>query len=728
MGMVNASATMEQLVADSAWLHRLAVALVKDESTADDLVQDTYTIAATQPPTDGQPVRPWLARVLWNRLRTSRRSDRRRRDREHAVGERATPPARPDEIVDRIEVQRMLAGFVLELEAPQRDVVLLHFFDGLTSREIGLRLGIAPGTVRWRLKQAVDALRERMEQRSPNRGWVPALAALAGTTRHAKAALLPKLLVVAFILLAIVGFMLRAQLDQPERATPMPRAAHSLTVSPGLAVPADTPLSEDARAALGAEPIFRAEQRNLRGIVIDANGQGVEGADVVLDCGYVDGFKQHARSRVGGAFAFTTDSRCNYVLIATKGEARGEQSSHGFGVDFRAFTPGEFPNLTSKIERLNATVGGTEFERLRTVVQLRALTTTIVRVMDAKTGAPIAGAKISSGWSFDDGVSAATGPDGVARLSVQLPSNLTIEAVNYASALDVVPDPRERAPGRDGSRGVIILRGDSDTDAPAPVNLEVRLSRGIAVSGTVIDTDGNVVAGARVRLSRPPIETSGAVATADANGHFETNVPAADRYQFSAERRELTNDVGAVVQIPVGGRTDLVARVAPLGELRGTVVDLGNHPVPDARVSLVDGTRRPVATDANGRFAIEDIAGELDLIANRGSDASAILHAQIKSGSDVVLQIGPSGVSGIAVDRDGTPVPGADIYLNECCKTNPHVVPGMHITSDASGRFSVDTPRGDFVLSVRRSEDDDFEDADDLKVTGGSRDVRLVVP
>src|SRR6187455_38503 len=104
MGMANASATLEQLVADSNWLHRLAVALVKDQATADDLVQDTYAIAATQPPADGQPVRPWLARVLWNRVRTARRSARRRRDREQAFGELAASPARPDEIVDRIEL------------------------------------------------------------------------------------------------------------------------------------------------------------------------------------------------------------------------------------------------------------------------------------------------------------------------------------------------------------------------------------------------------------------------------------------------------------------------------------------------------------------------------------------------------------------------------------------------------------------------------------------------
>jgi len=32
------------------------------------------------------------------------------------------------------------------------------------------------------------------------------------------------------------------------------------------------------------------------------------------------------------------------------------------------------------------------------------------------------------------------------------------------------------------------------------------------------------------------------------------------------------------------------------------------------------------------------------------------------------------------------------------------------------------------VLSVRRDRDDDFDDADDVRVQGGARDVRLVLP
>ncbi|NVB84360.1 MAG: sigma-70 family RNA polymerase sigma factor, partial [Kofleriaceae bacterium] len=556
--MVNASATLEHLVADSSWLRRLAVALVKDEATADDLVQDTYRIAATQAPADGRPLRPWLARVLSNRVRTASRGARRRRAREQAFGELAMSPARPDEILDRIELQRTLAGFVLDLAASQRDVVLLHYFEGLTSKEIGLRLGIAPGTVRWRLKQAIDELRERLEQRSPNRAWLPSLAAFARTTQTVKVALLPKLLFAAFVLLAIAGFVLRAQFEESERETPMSRAAHSPARPARLAVLAEAASSGRVSEALGFDPVFGAEQRRLQGMVIDGNGQGVEGADVELDCGYDDGIKQKQRSGVGGTFAFDTDSRCRYLLIASKGDARGEQNSLGTPIDARG--------AVLELERLQTALGGPEHDRLRTVVQLRRMSAAVIRVMDAETGAPIANARIASGWSSDDGVSAATGPDGIARVSVPLPSNITVEADHYAPAREVLHILKyAQTDTALDTRAAILLGG---ADVPAQVSLDIRLSRGVAVSGTVVGPDGNAVAGASVVLSGPAgaAKIIDVTAKTDARGSFATKVPAPGRYALAAERRDRTNDGAVEVEIPVEGRTNLVARVVPRGE------------------------------------------------------------------------------------------------------------------------------------------------------------------
>lgn len=378
-------------------------------------------------------------------------------------------------------------------------------------------------------------------------------------------------------------------------------------------------------------------------------------------------------------------------------------------------------------------VGGLDIELFRTTVVLRRLSMGVIRVVDTETGAPIANAKVSTGWFSDDGVSAVTGSDGIARVNVMLPANITVEADHYAYAREVLHNPKHaKAPVGLKSRAIILLAGHPDSYVPAQVSLDVRLNRGIAVRGTVVGVDGNAVAGASVVLSGPAgaDKIIDVPAKTDASGTFETRVPVAGRYGLSAERRDLTNDGAVGVQIPVEGRTNLVARVVPRGEIRGTVVDLGSKPVAGARVSLAGTTFRPVVSDANGRFVIENVVGVVDLIANRGSEASAIHHAQIKSGerAEVVLQIGPTGISGLAIDHAGTPVAGAEVWLNHCCEGSPGVVSGKRFITDATGTFSFDTPRGDFVLSVRRNEDDDYEDEDDLKVQGGSHDVRLAVP
>ena len=74
-------------------------------------------------------------------------------------------------------------------------------------------------------------------------------------------------------------------------------------------------------------------------------------------------------------------------------------------------------------------------------------------------------------------------------------------------------------------------------------------------------------------------------------------------------------------------------------------------------------------------------------------------------------------------------MPGAIIWLNACCEGgNPALIRAVSAVADAQGKFTFDVPRGNFVLSVKRTPDDDYEEEDDVKVAGGSRDVKVVVP
>ena len=53
----------EALLSDLAWMRRLAVSLVYDPTSAEDVVQDTWLAALKRRWPTGRPPRAWLSRV-----------------------------------------------------------------------------------------------------------------------------------------------------------------------------------------------------------------------------------------------------------------------------------------------------------------------------------------------------------------------------------------------------------------------------------------------------------------------------------------------------------------------------------------------------------------------------------------------------------------------------------------------------------------------------------------
>src|SRR5262245_27991146 len=153
---------LEDLLGHADWLRRLASGLVRGDDP-EDLVQDTWLSALRSPPEPGVPPRSWLAVVLRNfalrRWRGARA--RERAQAELAAATDALQAAAP--ALESAHLQRRLAEMVLALEEPFRATVLLRYYDGLSSSEIGAGLGVPPGTVRWRLKEGLRRLRARLE-------------------------------------------------------------------------------------------------------------------------------------------------------------------------------------------------------------------------------------------------------------------------------------------------------------------------------------------------------------------------------------------------------------------------------------------------------------------------------------------------------------------------------------------------------------------------------------
>jgi RNA polymerase sigma factor (sigma-70 family) len=151
------------MLSDLRWTRRLALALARDRAEADDLWSDTWSAAGRE----HKPVhRGWIATTMRNLQRMRRRSDTRRVQRELATADLHDEPSTPEELLARVELQRVLAELMTSLSEPYRTTMLLHHVEDLAPVEIAERLAIPAGTVRWRLKVAHDELRERLIARS----------------------------------------------------------------------------------------------------------------------------------------------------------------------------------------------------------------------------------------------------------------------------------------------------------------------------------------------------------------------------------------------------------------------------------------------------------------------------------------------------------------------------------------------------------------------------------
>jgi RNA polymerase sigma-70 factor, ECF subfamily len=145
-------------------LRRYAWAMLRNESDADDLVQDCLLRALDRIDTfrtDGE-LRPWLFTIMHN-LYVSRW----RRNRRHAQvmaddadADLAVSPSQPASM----EVRDVLRGLDT-LPDDQRQVLLLAAVEGFHYDEVARMLGVPTGTVMSRLSRARDRLRDFIEGR-----------------------------------------------------------------------------------------------------------------------------------------------------------------------------------------------------------------------------------------------------------------------------------------------------------------------------------------------------------------------------------------------------------------------------------------------------------------------------------------------------------------------------------------------------------------------------------
>jgi RNA polymerase sigma-70 factor (ECF subfamily) len=165
------SSTLEALLAERAWVQRLARKLVADTHRADDVAQSVWLSVLRRPPRHAENLRSWLASLVLGTARTMARGESRRGKRESvSYRERGLEPKRapesdqPERVVERAELVRELVTAVLALRDPYRIAILLTYFEGLTPSEAAERLKLPASTVRSHLKRGLELLRSELER------------------------------------------------------------------------------------------------------------------------------------------------------------------------------------------------------------------------------------------------------------------------------------------------------------------------------------------------------------------------------------------------------------------------------------------------------------------------------------------------------------------------------------------------------------------------------------
>ena len=150
-------------------IYRYAFWLIKDQSIAEDVVQETFLRAwrSLDALNDEKAAKSWLITIL--RRENARRFERKQfdtvdiddvhiqDDTQHADGD-----------LKNREIQRLLGGLSVEYREP----LILQLIFGFSGEEIANQLGLNKNTVMTRLFRARNQLKEALEKQNEQRGRI----------------------------------------------------------------------------------------------------------------------------------------------------------------------------------------------------------------------------------------------------------------------------------------------------------------------------------------------------------------------------------------------------------------------------------------------------------------------------------------------------------------------------------------------------------------------------
>jgi RNA polymerase sigma-70 factor (ECF subfamily) len=142
-------------------VYRFLVHLTRDVHRAEDLTQETFAAAWERIATfqGRSSLATWLHRIAYTKFIDGQRAERRAATLRENLPAPAFAPADPFEIVMAGDEARRLYGVLDELDAADRTLLVLHYLQGLSYREMAAVLDEPSGTVKWRTSEALKRVR-----------------------------------------------------------------------------------------------------------------------------------------------------------------------------------------------------------------------------------------------------------------------------------------------------------------------------------------------------------------------------------------------------------------------------------------------------------------------------------------------------------------------------------------------------------------------------------------